>query len=145
MDWTKHWSRRRLVVLAEILANKSVPCRSASFAFCLVYLHWPSDVWYVHLYKNRSDKKKYWIAFYALCGVGKGWGGRGLFESIFAGYVPLASSQNRCAIKVYFWSILWPFIDPFLVIFGHYGLFLAYFLAYNEPHLSYFWANGFLL
>ena len=80
-----------------------------------------------------------------LCVVGRRTGvGGGLLVSIFAGYVPLASSQNHCAIIVHFRSILSPFIDPILVIFGHYSLFLAYFLAYNEPHLSYFWENGFL-
>ena len=28
---------KKLVVLAEVLANRSVPCRSASLAFCLLF------------------------------------------------------------------------------------------------------------
>ena len=44
-------------------------------------------------------------------------GGGGLLGSSFAGYVPLAS-QNPCPIIVYFWSILWPIINPILVTFG---------------------------
>ena len=37
-------------------------------------------------------------------------------------------------ILVYFWSILWPIIDPILVTFGHYSLFLVYFVANYRPH-----------
>ena len=37
-----------------------------AFLFGLSTLY--SDVWYVHLYKKRSDKKKYCVAFCALCG-----------------------------------------------------------------------------
>ena len=46
-----------------------------------------------------------------------GGGGGGLLGSSFAGYVPLVS-QNPYPIIVYFWSILWPIINPILVTFG---------------------------
>ena len=53
-------------------------------------------------------------------------------------------SQNPYPIIVNFWSVLLPFIDPILVTFGHYSLFLVYFVANYRPHLSHFWANNFL-
>ena len=79
-----------------------------------------------------------------MCGGGKGScrGGEVLWE-VFAGYVPLVS-QNPYPIIVDFWSVLLPIIDPILVTFGHYSLFLVYFLDYYRPHLSHFWANNFL-
>ena len=43
--------------------------------------------------------------------------GGGVLGSSFAGYVPLAS-QNPYPIIVYFWSTLWPIINPILVTFG---------------------------
>ena len=61
----------------------------------------------------------------------------GLLVSIFAGCVPLVS-QNP--IVVYFVAI---FI-PILITFGHYSLFLVYFVADNKPNLSHFWSNDFL-
>ena len=69
--------------------------------------------------------------------------GGGLLGSIFVGHVPLAS-QNSYPIIAYFWSILWPTIGPMLVTFGHYSLFLVYFVANYRPHFSHFWANDFL-
>ena len=35
-------------------------------------------------------------------------------------------------------------MDPILVTFEHYSLFLVYFLAKYRPHLSHFWTNDFL-
>ena len=37
---------------------------------------------------------------------------------------------------IYFMLYLWLIIDPILVIFGHYSLFLVYFVANYRPHLS---------
>ena len=46
----------------------------------------------------------------------RGGGGGGVLGSCFAGYVPLAC-QKPYPIIVYFWSILWPIINPILVTF----------------------------
>ena len=43
-----------------------------------------------------------------------------------------------------FMVCLLPFKDPILVTFGHYSLFLVYFVANFRPYLSHFWANNFL-
>ena len=70
-------------------------------------------------------------------------GGGGVLEEIFADYVPLAP-QNPYSIIVNFWSVVLPFMDPMLVTFGHYSLFIVYFVANYRPNLSHFWANTFL-
>lgn len=62
---------------------------------------------------------------------------------ILLGMCPPAS-QNPSPIIVCFWSILWPIIDPILVTFEHYSLFLVYFVVNYKPHLSHFRANDFL-
>ena len=67
----------------------------------------------------------------------------GVLESSFAEYVLLAS-QNPYTIIVSFWFILWLILDPILVTFGYYSLFLVYFVANYKPHLSHFCANDFL-
>ena len=69
--------------------------------------------------------------------------GGGVLGSSSTGYVLLAP-QNPYPIIVYFWSILWPNIDPILVTFGYYGMFRVYFVAEYKPHLSHFWTNDFL-
>ena len=78
--------------------------------------------------------------------LGRGQGGieiPGVLGSIFPAYVALAS-QNPYPFILYFWSIWGEFIDPILVTFGHYSLFLLNFVASYRPHLSHFWANNFL-
>ena len=60
---TKQNARVALRKGTILLANKSVPCRSASLRFCLVYLHST-----VTSGTCTSERKKFWVAFYALCG-----------------------------------------------------------------------------
>ena len=69
--------------------------------------------------------------------------GGGVIGSSLAGYVPL-TSQNPYPILVYFWSILWPIINPILVTFRYCSLCLVYFEANYKSHLSHFWANDLL-
>ena len=59
------------------------------------------------------------------------------------GYVSLAT-QNPYPIIVYYWSILWPKIDPILVAFEYYSMFQVCLVASYKPNLSHFWANDFL-
>ena len=49
----------------------------------------------------------------------------GYLGKVFARYVPLAS-QNPYPIITKFWSVLLSLIDPILVTFGHYSIFLVY-------------------
>ena len=59
-------------------------------------------------------------------------------------WVGATGTSEPYPIIVYFWSILWPNIDPILATFGYYSMVRVYFVASYKNHLNHFWANDFL-
>ena len=85
---------------------------------------------------KRDPRKTPVVGDYAVAPRGES---RGVLGSNFTGYG--VAPQNPYPIIGYFWSILWPNIDPILVTFGYYSMFRVFFVANCKHHLSHFWAN----